>query len=115
MADLNNNLNVNSMGKGYAPNFKKGEIAEHNVEQKSLENQAAEKNAAHPVDAAGRYQVQKASKTNFKADMKSFEKNPALAAKVVNAGDIAYELMEAQGVTNAYEKSCDGSINAAKL
>ena len=54
----------------------------------------------------------KKSNVNFKADMKAFEQNSARAASAIKAGDFAYELMDAQGVSNAYEKSCCGSIDA---
>ena len=45
--------------------------------------------------------------------MDVFMKNPKLAMHAINAGDHAYELMEAEGVANAYEKACCGSLDAA--
>ena len=42
-----------------------------------------------------------------------FVENPDLAAASVRAGDDAYELLEAAGVKDAYEKACCGSCDAA--
>ena len=66
-----------------------------------------------PKAIAGKSQISKTSTVNFKADMDVFMKNPKLAMHAINAGDHAYELMEAEGVANAYEKACCGSLDAA--
>ena len=113
MPDLNNNLNIN-IGKGCAPNFKKGSKEKPAVEQNEPKPEQTVSSKNQPGEVLGRSQIKKPGDVNFKADMKAFEKNPALAAKSISAGDLAYELMDAQGIPNAYEKSCCGSIDAAQ-
>ena len=113
MTDWNNNLNINSVGKGHAPSFKKGDKTGPTVPNPAPEQEEdLTVSSQRGGEVLGRSQVSKSADVNFKADMKAFEKNPALAANVINAGDLSYELMDAQGITDAYEKSCCGSIDA---
>lgn len=115
MADLNNNLNVNSMHKAYAPNFKKGEEKTPPTIEEEVKKPAEETSLAKdPKAVVGQSQVKKSSTVNFKADMDAYMKNPQMAKRAINAGDLAYEMMDAQGVADAYAKACSGSIDAVK-
>lgn len=112
MADVNNNLNVGAMPQSYAPSFKEKKT-EPTVEQKQEPAQVEDKKQPQPGEVIGRSMVKKSSSVNFKADMDAFMNNPQLAASAIKAGDFAYEMMEADGVANAYEKSCEKSLDAA--
>lgn len=111
MTDLNNNLNVGGMRQNYTPGFKEKKT-EPTVEQKTEQIPADDKKP-QPGEVLGRSMVKKASSVNFKADMDAFMKNPALAERTIKAGDVAYELMEALDVSDAYAKACCGSLDAA--
>lgn len=114
MAELNNNLNIGAMSQGYAPNFKKGDDkTPPTIEEKAAAPKQETSLDNDPKAIAGKSQISKTSTVNFKADMDVFMKNPKLAMHAINAGDHAYELMEAESVANAYEKACCGSLDAA--
>lgn len=114
MAELNNNLNISGMHQNYAPNFKKGEDKTpptvDNAKELPKEETSLDKD---PKAIAGKSQISKSSSVNFKADMDVFMKNPKLASQTIKAGDLGYEMLEAQGVADAYAKACCGSIDAA--
>lgn len=112
MADLNNNLNVGAMRQNYAPSFKEKKT-EPTVEQKTEEAKPVDNSKApQPGEVLGRSQVKSKSTVNFKADMAAYMNNPKLAQRAMDAGDFAYEMMDAQGVSDAYAKACSASIDA---
>ncbi len=114
MTELNNNLNIAGMHQNYAPNFKKGEDKTpptvDNAKEMPKEETSLDKD---PKAIAGKSQISKSTKVNFKADMDMFMKNPQLAYSAISAADLAYELLDAEGVADAYEKSCCGALDAA--
>ncbi len=114
MPELNNNLNISGMHQNYAPNMKKGEDKTpptvDGAKDLPKEETSLDKD---PKAIAGKSQISKSSTINFKSDMDIFMKNPQLAYNALNAGDLAYELMSAVDVDDAYEKSCCGALDAA--
>ena len=102
------------MHQNYAPNMKKGEDKTpptvDGAKDLPKEETSLDKD---PKAIAGKSQISKSSTINFKSDMDIFMKNPQLAYNALNAGDLAYELMSAVDVDDAYEKSCCGALDAA--
>ena len=91
------------------------------VQQPKAEETAQEfvNDGAQAADSYGRILVRKGNFDNaqmvqsVKDSIDFFIENPELAAATVKAGDDAYELLEAAGAKDAYEKACCGSCDAA--
>ncbi len=119
MTNFDNKLNINNLHKTYTPSAKK----EDAKPQPKAEETTPEviNDGTQAADSYGRILVRKGKfdnaemVQNIKDSIDFFVQNPELAAASVKAGDDAYELLEAAGVQNAYEKSCCGACDAAYL
>ncbi len=117
MTNFDNKLNINNIPKAYTPSAKK----EDAKPQPKAEETAQEfvNDGAQAADSYGRILVRKGNFDNaqmvqtVKDSIDFFIENPELAAATVKAGDDAYELLEAAGAKDAYEKACCGSCDAA--
>ena len=122
MSNLDNNLNINNTSRAYTPNIKKGEETEAKLQQKAETAQTEILNdGVQASDTYGRILVKQAGKTDnpemvqcIKDAVDFYLNNQKLAQAGVKAGDDAYELLNAQGVQNAYEKACCGACDAAE-
>ena len=119
MSNLDN-VNINNAGRAYHCSIKKGEDAKQQV--KPEENTAVESlnDGTKAAESYGRILVKAAGKTENPEMIKTVQdalefyvNNPQLAQASVKSGDDAYELLEAMGAENPYEKSCCGSCDAA--
>ena len=120
MTNFDNKLNINNnLHTTYTQNTKK----EEPKPQPKVEETAPEvvNDGTQAAESYGRILVRKGNFDNaqmvqsIKDSIDFFVANPDLAAASVKAGDDAYELLEAAGVKDAYEKSCCGSCDAAYL
>lgn len=117
MANFDNKLNINNLHKTYTPNLKKEEAkAETKAEEYAPEIVGDGTQAA---ESYGRILVKKGKLENpemvqnIKDSIDFFVQNPELAAASVKASDDAYELLQAEGANDAYEKACCGACEAA--
>ncbi len=120
MTNFDNKLNINNnLHTPYTTSAKK----EDKKPQPKAEETAPEiiNDGTQAAESYGRILVRKGKFDNaqmvqsVKDSIDFFVENPELAAATVKAGDDAYELLEAAGVEDAYEKSCCGSCDAAYL
>ncbi len=118
MTNFDNKLNINNnLHTTYTTSAKK----EENKPQPRQEEAAPEiiNDGTQAAETYGRILVRKGKFDNsqmvqsIKDSIDFFVENPDLAAASVKAGDDAYELLEAAGVKDAYEKACCGSCDAA--
>lgn len=114
MTDLNNNFNIGTRHQTYAPNLKKGEDKTPPTVDEKVEVVKGQPTSLDqdPKAVGGKSQI-RTSAVSFKADMDAYMKNPEMARRAINAGDFAYDMMEAQDVAHAYEKACCGSLDAS--
>ena len=117
MTNFDNKVNINNIHKTYTPSAKKEEAKpQAKVEETSPE---IINDGTQAAESYGRILVRKGKFDNaqmvqsVKDSIDFFVENPDLAAASVRAGDDAYELLEAAGVKDAYEKACCGSSDAA--
>ena len=118
MTNFDNKLNINNnLHTTYTPSAKK----EETKPQPKFEEAAPEviNDGTQAAESYGRILVRKGNFDNaqmvqsIKDSIDFFVENPDRVAASVRAGDDAYELLEASGAKDAYEKSCWGSCDAA--
>ncbi len=118
MTNFDNKLNINNnLHTTYTPSAKK----EETKPQPKVEEAAPEviNDGTQAAESYGRILVRKGNFDNaqmvqsIKDSIDFFVENPDRVAASVRAGDDAYELLEASGAKDAYEKSCCGSCDAA--
>ena len=118
MTNFDNKLNINNnLHTTYTPSAKK----EETKPQPRVEETAPEviNDGTQAAESYGRILVRKGNFDNaqmvqsIKDSIDFFVENPDRVAASVRAGDDAYELLEAAGAKDAYEKSCCGSCDAA--
>lgn len=117
MANFDNKLNINNVRNAYTPNLKKDD----NKVQSKFDDSAPEivGDGAQAAESYGRILVKKGKIENpemiqnIKDSIDFFLQNTDVAAAAVKASDDAYELLEAEGASDAYEKACCGACSAA--
>ncbi len=123
MSNLDNNFNINNANRAYAPNFKKGEEIVDTKLQKRQDDMPVEilNDGAQAAESYGRILVKQAGKVDnpemvqcVKDAVDFYLSHPNLAQAGVKACDDAYELLNAQGAQDAYEKACCGACDAAE-
>lgn len=118
MKNLDNNFNVNS-NRTYAPNLKKVQDVQPDTKQDEFVSEITLEDGAKAADSYGRILVKPSnidSATPVQSVVDSLDyllNNYEIAAAAMKASDDAYDLLLADNVPEAYEKSCSGAIDAA--
>ena len=118
MNEMNNNFNINNVRSSYVPNLKKEDCKqEQKVDCESC-NLVLD-DGTHAADCYGRILVKQSDKVEnsdmvkcVKDSLEFFLENPNLVSAAIKSSDDAYELLMADDVENAYEKSCCGAFDA---
>ncbi len=119
MTNFDNKVNINNIHKPYTPSAKKEDVKPQPKTDETAPDVVNDGTQA--ADSYGRILVRKGKFDNaqmvqsVKDSINFFVENPQLAAASVRAGDDAYELLEASGAKDAYEKACCGSCDVAYL
>lgn len=118
MNEMNNNFNINNVRSSYVPNLKKECKSEQKPECDCC-NLVLD-DGTHAADCYGRILVKQSDKVEnldmvqcVKDSLEFFIANPELASAAIKSVDDAYDLLLADDVENAYEKSCCGALDAA--
>lgn len=121
MANLDNNMNINSAGRAYAPNFKKNEDVKSQVKLDEEMEPEVLNDGVQAADSYGRILVKQSGKVIDNPEMVKcvqdaidfYVKNSDIAQKHVKNGDLAYQAFEKDGDEHAYEDMCCISCDAA--
>ncbi len=121
MTDLNNKLNLNNMRAASYPHSFKSDEDIKPKSQNETNIQKVDLDASKAAESYGRALIKQSDKLEspetvetVKNAVDAFLNNPNLIAAGVKASDDAYDLLQAQGTTDAYEKACCGACEAVE-
>ena len=119
MTNLDNNFNVNSNNRTYAPNIKKAQDIQVELKAEEVTPEVILEDGSKAADSYGRILVKPSridNTTPVQSVVDSLDfllENYDTALAAMKATDDAYDLLLADGVSYAYEKACAGAIDAA--
>ena len=119
MSNLDN-ININNTSRTYHRSVKKAEETKPQVKVEDDNTTESLQDGTKAAESYGRILVKTTGKVENPEMVKTVQEaldfyinNPDLVRASLNAGDDAYELLEASGAANPYEKACCGSCDAA--
>lgn len=117
MTHFDNKINLSKIHNAYTPNLRKEDTEKSQQKSDNISPEIVD-NGTQAAESYGRILVKKGKVENpemvqcIKDSIDFFIDNPDLVAAGVKAADDAYELLQADGCPDAYEKSCSGACDA---